>query len=127
MKAFLIDPFTQTINEVDYNGDYKSIYSLISSSAINVDTFTCVNLNEQEDTIFVDDEGLLKDLNSQRFFTVNGHVLAGKGLVLGTNEEGESVSPKITIEQLRGDFDIKFPSNEVVINNANKSKGHNFK
>jgi len=84
MRAILIDPFTQTIEEVDYSGDYKDIYGLIQCELFS--TVYCL-----EDTLFVDDEGLY--VKDQRYFKVAGYPqpLAGRGLLLGTNEEGDSV------------------------------------
>ena len=98
MKAFLIDPFNHTITEVEYSGDYREISTLLQCSL-----FTTVTLNEEGDTLFVDDEGLYVD--NQRFFTVEGYPqpLGGRGLVLGSDCEGESVAPqKVTAADLRG-------------------------
>ena len=97
MKAYLIDPFAQTITEVEYSGDYKQIYSLIDA-----DLFTTATFNEHGDTVFVDDEGLING-KPQEFFLVRGYPtpLAGKGLILGTDEDGESVEPSITLDQCR--------------------------
>ena len=100
MKAILINPKLQTINEINYSGDYKDIYKLTECS-----TFTCVypfNLNE--DTIYLDDEGLLKDTNyCFRFRCDNGHnpILAGNALILGTDEEGESQDVESSIEMIQ--------------------------
>ena len=98
MKAFLIDPKAQTITEVSYSGAYTEIYKHIEA-----DLFDVVTVNREGDGIFVDDEGLLKE--QEFFFLHKGYPspLAGRGLVLGTNREGESVSPKMTIEDLRND------------------------
>lgn len=87
MRAILIDPFTQTIEEVEYSGDYKDIYALIQCELFS--TVYCL-----EDTLFVDDEGLY--VKDQRYFKVAGYPqpLAGRGLLLGTNEEGDSVDAK---------------------------------
>jgi hypothetical protein len=97
MRAILIDPFTQTIEEVDYSGDYKDIYSLIEC-----DLFTTVYLpNTSDDTLFVDDEGLY--VENQRFFKIDGfeQPLAGRGLLLGTDEEGESIDCMSTVEEVK--------------------------
>jgi hypothetical protein len=86
MRAILIDPFTQTIEEVDYSGDYKDIYSLIEC-----DLFTTVYLpNTSDDTLFVDDEGLY--VENQRFFKIDGfeQPLAGRGLLLGTDKKARA-------------------------------------
>jgi hypothetical protein len=95
-KAYLIDPVTRTVEEVTYADNFTHIYSLI-----DCDTFTCLTFNEHNDTVFVDDEGLFKP--DQHFFKLKGYPdpLAGKGLVLGTDEEGESVSPTISLEEFR--------------------------
>lgn len=108
MKAFVIDPFEKKVTEVEYDGNYENIYTLISSPNHPVDTFTCVDINNQQDTVFVDDEGLLSDQNTQQFFSINGNILAGKGLVLGTNEEGESVAPSMNFEDFKKNYHIKF-------------------
>ena len=94
MKAYLINAEARTITEVTV-GDYKTYYPLLGC-----DCFACVGI-EDEDTIYVDDNGLLKP--QQNFFLYDGYAqpLAGNGLVLGTNDEGESVEPKITLETLK--------------------------
>ncbi len=96
MRAFVIDPFTNSINEVEYSGDYTEIYSLG-----DFDCFALATFNEENDGIFVDDEGLFKD--NQRMFMVNGYPqpLAGKGVVLGCDEEGASVEPTVSLEWLQ--------------------------
>ena len=96
MKAILIDPFTRSVSEVEYSGNYKDIYDLI-----DCDTFTLASIDPDGDGIFVDDEGLFKP--EQAFFWHKGYPqpLAGKGLVLGCDEEGESISPKTTLEEVK--------------------------
>lgn len=97
MRAILIDPFTKTIEEVDYSGDYKDIYGLIEC-----DLFTTVYLpNTSDDTLFVDDEGLY--VENQKFFKIDGfeQPLAGRGLLLGTDEEGESIDCMSTVEEVK--------------------------
>ncbi len=94
--AYLIDPFAQTIEAVEWNGDYHHIYKLIDA-----EMYDCARINEHGDGIFVDDEGLFKE--EQKFFLFEDYhnPLAGKGLVLGCDAEGESVAPHITLEELR--------------------------
>ena len=96
MKAFLIDPQAQQITQVEYSGDYREIYE-----HINAQLFTTATFNNAGDTCFVDDEGLFNGDNG--FFVIAGYPqpLAGRGLVLGCNDEGESTEPSITLNQLR--------------------------
>jgi hypothetical protein len=88
--AYLIDPATRSLKEVAYSGDYHDIYKLCDYS-----TFTTVELTTDHDTAFVDDEGLIKGPVYQ-FFGFKGYAqpLAGKGLILGTDDEGDSIAPK---------------------------------
>jgi hypothetical protein len=97
MQAYLIDPQARTIKPVEYGGGIDSIYKLIDA-----DTFDLARFNEQGDGIFVDDEGLLHGPVYQ-FFGVRGYgqPLAGKGLVLGCDEEGNSVSPSVSLDWLK--------------------------
>lgn len=92
MKAILIDPFKQSITEVDYSGDYQDIYKLI-----DCDTFTIAPISRLGDAIFVDDIGLFKP--DQAFFKHAKYPqpLAGKGLILGCDEEGETVEPTVSL------------------------------
>lgn len=100
MKAYLINPFDHTITQVEYTGTLDNIYELIQASPIT--TVGLSNGTWDQDVIYVDDEGLYRE--NQRYFLLRGYPqpLAGRGLVLGTNEEGDSVEPKISLPELRG-------------------------
>ena len=54
--------------------------------------------------MILDDEGLLKDSNSQTYFKfgIGSQPFAGKALIVGTNDEGETVSlpENITTEKV---------------------------
>lgn len=100
-KGYLINAEARTITEVEV-GDYKTIYPLLGTSLKQVDGFTIVGI-EQDDSIYVDDEGLLGITIDTTFFLCNSYMqpLAGNGLVMGTNEEGESVNPKNTLDFIK--------------------------
>jgi len=91
MKGILINPFNKTITEVDYSGDFKQIYNFIDCN-----TFDVVMLCDADD-LYVDDEGLLKD---NRYFSWSGRVFAGKGLILGHNEEGETTPTSYDLQEV---------------------------
>jgi hypothetical protein len=123
MDAYLIDPFAQTVTVVDYTGDYKQIYQLIQA-----ELFTVVPINMAGDGIFVDDEGLFVDTDEQRYFifTNNGEtqLLAGRGLVLGVDGAGESVSPHMTFDELTAM--IEWPEQALAKRIADKLLGAGF-
>ena len=99
MKAFLIDPYAKYVEEVEYNedGDYHQIYDFIKCGD---SPFTCLTISELGDTLYLDDEGLFKD--DQAFFVWKGYSqpLAGRALVLGTDEAGETRACQLTREDI---------------------------
>ena len=97
MKAILIDVKTQEIKEVEHDGKLQNIYDLIDCRTIDIVRVDDVN------SIFVDDEGILKDnLYFEYSGSENVFKLAGNGLILGVNDEGNSISPTLTVEDVEG-------------------------
>lgn len=96
MKAYLITPLERRIEAIEYDGDWRKISPLIGA-----DLFTTVMLNREEDMVYVDDEGLING-NPHGWFVLKGYgqPLKGKGLVLGTDVEGNSVAPTINLGAL---------------------------
>jgi len=96
MKAFLIDPEFLTITEVDCDSSIQDIYRYIDA-----DCFDCIRLNDENDTIYVDDNGLYTKHHFWRYGDYSNPI-AGKGLVLGADYEGESTAPAVvTLESLK--------------------------
>lgn len=101
MRAILINPLEQSITEVEYTGDFRNIYEHLKCG-----TFDVVNLTRGED-VFVDDNGLLVFPNPHGYFVwiaEDGSIygpLAGRGLILGTNEDGESVGTKMALDDVK--------------------------
>tara|TARA_R100000231_G_scaffold41182_3_gene35995 strand:- start:420 stop:764 length:345 start_codon:yes stop_codon:yes gene_type:complete len=91
MRAILINPFDETITEVEYSGDFRQIYELTDCS-----TFDVVMLCNTDD-LYVDDEGLLKD---NRYFSWSGRNFAGKGLILAHDEEGETIPTTYDLQEV---------------------------
>tara|TARA_R100001086_G_scaffold226614_1_gene145324 strand:- start:79 stop:519 length:441 start_codon:yes stop_codon:yes gene_type:complete len=106
MKALFIDPTDETIRFLSYDGDYKSIYRILGCR-----TFEAVYPFDNGDTLWIDEEGLLKDSN----FAFNiradnpkfNQTIMGKALVLGTDAEGESVECKTTLEDLKSKINFQ--------------------
>lgn len=96
MQAILINPFDKTIEEIEYSGDWKDI-----SSLLECDIFTTAYFDDTDDSVYVDDEGLY--VEDQAFFTIGNYPqpLAGRGLILGCNDEGDSVDCKTTLEEAK--------------------------
>lgn len=103
MKAILIDTPNHKVIEVDYDGDYRSIYKHIHASV-----FTTVRIDAVDGTdvdVFVDDEGLING-NSHGDFMIEKTpwgptILRGYGLVLGVDEDGNSVDAPVDVDWVR--------------------------
>lgn len=84
MRAILIKPDGETVEEVQFNGTLDHAYELLGCTIIER-----VTLESGEDVWF-DEEGLIND-SSLGTFDIEGFSLAGRGLVTGTakDEDGE--------------------------------------
>lgn len=99
MKAYLIDPTTQTVNQVDWNGTLTSLKELLHCDRIDV-----ARLNDAQ--LYVDDEGLFELLPcATPFFQYGGRdaqPLAGYALVVGAPAaDGSETEPAMTLSQAR--------------------------
>lgn len=109
LTGYLIDPYANSVTEVEVKGDYKALYPLI-----DCDTFVIACRQDNGDGIFVDDNGLLTMTEHSRFFTFEGchSPLVGKGLMLGCNAQGDSTNPKTPLAVVKSK--IKFFSLDEV-------------
>lgn len=100
MKAVLINPKLNIVTEIDYSGNYKDISKLTECSI-----FTAVYpFDNCEDTIYLDDEGLLKTSNYCFTFDCdNGQsqTLMGNALIIGTDEQGNSTDIETSIDEIK--------------------------
>jgi pyoverdine/dityrosine biosynthesis protein Dit1 len=101
IKAILIDVEAQELRYVEVNKDngsaLKSMYKHIGCDLVDV-----INIDEQND-LFVDEEGLLKLDENSKFFLFDGfpQPLAGNGLILGLDaEEGDTIATTLTLEEI---------------------------
>lgn len=99
IKAILIDPFTETVSRVTLVDTKLQTFRTL----LDCDIITMAGLADGVDMI-LDDEGLLKDSKSQAYFKmgINSQPFAGKALVVGTDDEGNTVSlpENITTEKV---------------------------
>ena len=114
MRAILIDPKAKQIMQIDYNGDYKTIYehmSFLNSEGITHKprAFDVVRIPVGNDGIFVDDEGLYLPKEDKHWFTYryNAHEmhqnipLVNRSIVIGCDENGDSVDCDSTVDSIK--------------------------
>ena len=97
-KAILINPFNKTIEMVDYDfgGSYLQISHLIGTEECVKPLFQAIDI-DGTNSLYIDEEGLYRE--TQAYFMWEGyhHPLQGKGLILGTDYEGEGESIPTTL------------------------------
>ena len=101
MKAIFIDSKNRKISEVEIpkQGTLKAWYKVIGCEIVEVATY----INSHNDSILVDEEGLIKEINPDSpFFIYSGshQPFAGNGLIIGVDKEGESISHHTTVEEV---------------------------
>lgn len=103
MRALKIDAEKRLITEIDIpEGQLlERAYAEIGCDMIEV-AFNFAAGNDSYDSVYVDEEGLLKD-DPPYWFTIKGahQPFAGNGVVAGVDPDGETVAARITIEQLQ--------------------------
>ena len=117
-RAILVDPFTETIIEVIMvDTKLQTIKNLIDCEIIAVAGIGTSNQYRGIDLI-LDDEGLLKDKDSQAYFKygIQSQPYAGKALMVATDDEGETVSlPEIiTVEKVSEKVIFFKPSQKTI-------------
>lgn len=94
-RGILINPYDETITEVrdKFVEDYQNIHKNLTELGVHsVHTLTCVRLSNYGDVIWLDDEGHLTAGRKCWSLTGYSYPLAGRGLILGTDHQGETTS-----------------------------------
>jgi len=94
MKAILIDPFNTSFHIIEIGDTLQDIYDAIDCNTFDIGVF------HGSTDIYIDDEGLLKESN-RYFKTWKGNIYAGKGLLLDTDDEGNSTDVSVGILQVQ--------------------------
>jgi len=93
IRAILIDPFAERVSEVTTATGIDSLYNILDCTCITITRINFDNGASPVDMI-LDDEGLLKDPNNQRFFKVGlfSQLFAGKALLTCSDKQGDTIS-----------------------------------
>jgi len=97
MKAILINPENKTVIQIELEKGIDAIYK-----QLDCDVFTAPVVFENDDTLYCDDEGLFKpEMIGGIIYPDWSYPIVGKSLIIGTNDEGESVDCKSTIDDIK--------------------------
>lgn len=110
MRAILIDVYAQEIRECDISQTntlddwYKTMGVDLVAVGLRLD---------DTDSILVDDEGLLKPCDHFFYYEGSHQPFAGNGLITGVDDEGESISCVISLDDVKNN--VRFMSRDEVI------------
>jgi hypothetical protein len=100
MKAIKIDVTQQNVYIIDIENALEPIYN-----ALECDSFSVVHVRENNDALYIDDEGLLKDPDQvQGAFAFSDYpyqTLFGHGLFIGTDWEGDSKDVSSSLQEIK--------------------------
>ena len=99
VKGYLINPEQQTIETVHLTGGVHHLDDIQRLLECRIITLAPL---DGTDGIYCDDEGLLRN-DVQHFFGVRGRAepIAGRGLVVGVDDNGYDTRPRLTLKALR--------------------------
>lgn len=107
IRAILIDTYNDRVSEVRLRPDLGDYYE-----HLKCDVITSGLRFQNGDVLFVDDMGLLK--RPKHFFRLAGvdYDFAGNGLIVGTDDFGETIDAKTDVRSLAIEFQhlVPFPA-----------------
>lgn len=101
MKGFIIDPELNWVEEVDK--DFEKLEELQAAVEGYIEVAGYVkDKSGGENVIYCDEEGMLKLQLAYTQLNFAPNPLAGRLLVIGTDDEGNSTDSTLSLEELRG-------------------------
>jgi hypothetical protein len=97
VTGYLIDPWEQKVEKVTLpNNNNEKIYELIGARPFEV-----VSVNKKMDGIFVDEEGLYREMKCPWLLSTDWgkQALVNRGLMLGVDQDGQSTSPRESLRK----------------------------
>lgn len=96
MTGILIDPFKKEVTVLEVpKWDLQAIYAAIGNDC---NMIAVPIIFPHKDSLYIDDEGWFREYPEGRAgFMMDGwsYAIIGRALILGTDYEGESISPKL--------------------------------
>lgn len=91
IQAILIDPFLEKVSEVQVQNNLQGYYQAIGCDTI---TITSLSFGKKNLDMILDDEGLLKNPDSQRYFKYKlfSQPFAGRALLVSSDRQGNTIS-----------------------------------
>jgi hypothetical protein len=105
IRVILIDPFAEQVKEMMIQNDLSTIYQTLGCELI---TITSMVGKDYRLDLILDDEGLLKDPENQKYFKYKlfSQPFAGRGLLTSSDRDGNcaSVPSHVRVEDIEKDI-----------------------
>jgi hypothetical protein len=108
MRAFMIDAEHQTITKIDFAGGYEELQRALGCQSFTTGSRPLTGSLEQGfDAVYVSDDCLEDGDDPKHWFQIDADrnppssfPITGRGLVLGTDPDGEDCDARISLEEL---------------------------
>jgi hypothetical protein len=113
MKAILIDSKTKTVSEITLDNSSNPI-----ANALECELFTAPIIYDNEDTLYCDDEALIsgKEVEGAFMYENWNTPILNKAIILGGDDEGNSLDVKRTIEEAKKGLHFIDKNNPSLVN-----------
>jgi hypothetical protein len=97
MKAILIAAAARQVTEISIEGKLEELQAAVGGY---IETAFCF---DNEDTVYVNEEGMLERPLGQHWFMIAGghQPFIGNGILIGHDSDGEMADAKSSIEEIR--------------------------
>jgi hypothetical protein len=108
MRVILINPWNQTVSDTEYSGTWTDFYRLLSGPTAEglpdakvscMDITTLVEARDHQ--LVVDDVGYVNG-EPQAYFRMDGRTFAGRGIVIASDDSGDTAEPQLTAAEIAG-------------------------
>ena len=107
VRAILIDPEKRTVSEIQIEDGYKPIIAALQSESFTTAAHLSGSLSKGFDAVYASDDMLAEREDTRFWFQIDAdrnppssHPVAGRGIALGTDKDGEGCVLRISVEEL---------------------------
>jgi hypothetical protein len=101
MRALVLDPNEGSIQIINIGSGFQAIRDAISSEQRTCNMIAALPVPIEGHVVYIDDEGLLQsEVGKGTLFKDYRQPIAGRIVILGSNDEGEDLDASITLPEL---------------------------
>ena len=110
-KAIKFNCEIQTIEEIELNGSLEDFYKHIGNNCSLMEIGLNFDHKGVRNSVIIDEEGRINN-SPIGGVVIGGRIFVGNALIVGYDEEGESVSTSVTLEEAQKGMNYEWISKE---------------